>query len=81
MLKGTLNIDNRVYGGMQCIILATKKLILQWKTNRVCKPKKKKQISDVADDVAQQKCSNNNCYASAFRYIQICKEHKNLLQF
>ena len=44
MLKGALNIDNRVYGGVQCNILATKKLILQQKTNKVCKPKKKKKI-------------------------------------
>ena len=70
MLKGALNRDNRVYGGVQCNILATKKLILQQKTNKVCKPKKKKN-SDVADDVAQQERSNNNYHTSAFRYIQM----------
>jgi len=28
-----------------------------------------KMINDVTDKVAQQECSNNNCYVSAFRYI------------
>ena len=27
--------------------------------------------NDVVTDLAQQKCSNNKCYASAFRYIYI----------
>jgi len=26
-------------------------------------------VDDVVANVAQQKCSNNKCYASAFRYI------------
>ena len=30
-----------------------------------------KKTNDVADEVAQPKRSNNKCYASAFRYIQI----------
>ena len=38
------------------------------------KKKKKKKVSgidDMAADVAQQERSNNKCYISAFRYIQI----------
>ena len=27
--------------------------------------------TDVADEVAQQECSNNKCYASAYIYIYI----------
>ena len=38
MLKGVLNINNKVYGGVQCIMLATKTLNLQQKINRVGKP-------------------------------------------
>ena len=30
-----------------------------------------KKTNDVADEVAQRKCSNNNYYASAFKYIYI----------
>ena len=28
-----------------------------------------KKTNDVMDEVAQWECSNNNCYASNFRYI------------
>ena len=33
--------------------------------------------TDVADEVAQQECSNNNCYASAYIYIYIYRCHGN----
>ena len=37
-------------------------------------------MGDVAADVAQLKRSNNECHASAFRYIQIC-EVNDLYQY
>ena len=40
-------------------------------------------INDVATDVAQQECSNNKCYALAFRYIyiyiHICKTKEGII--
>jgi len=30
-----------------------------------------KLVDDMVADVTQQECSNNKCYASTFRYIQI----------
>ena len=27
-----------------------------------------KKTNDIADEVAQRECKNNNCYASVFRY-------------
>ena len=33
----------------------------------------KKQDNDVEANVAQLECSNNKCYALAFKYIQSCK--------
>ena len=35
-----------------------------------------KKTNDVADEVAQRKCSNNNYYASAFKYIYIYMKKK-----
>ena len=38
---------------------------------------------DVADEVAQQECNNNKCYASAYIYIYIyiyiCRCHGNTM--
>ena len=42
------------------------KLQENWK-----KKKKKERDNDVDADVAQLKCSNNKCYTSVFRNIQI----------
>ena len=39
---------------------------------------KKKQDNDVNADLAQQGCSNNKCYTSAFIYIQMCIETENV---
>ena len=35
--------------------------------------------TDVADEVAQQECNNNKCYASAYIYIYICRCHGNTM--
>ena len=38
---------------------------------------RKKQDNDVDADVAQLEWSNNKCYASTFRYIQITNNQSN----
>lgn len=52
-------------------VIIVKMLICKRKEKKKKRKKKVSGTNDMAINVAQQKRSNNKCYALAFRYIQI----------